>query len=149
MGYRINPAVVACEPTPKAKAAKSKGYLAFLHSLPCVVTGLYGVEAAHLSMAALGYGHYGRGKGRKVSDRWALPLSQAEHARQHKIGEERFWSKSGINPHVLALTIHGLWTDLGDDAEPFATAIINQARLFASASLRSRGFSNSRQEASE
>lgn len=139
MGFRVNPAVVACEPTPKAKAAKSKGYLAFLHSLPCVVTGQYGVEAAHLSMASPRYGHYGRGRGSKASDRWALPLSQAEHARQHRIGEQAFWSCSGVNPHVLALTIHGLWTDLGDDAEQFAAAIIHQAR----------GFSNSRQEASE
>lgn len=117
------------DPTPKAKPKKSKDYLAFIHLLPCVLTGQYGVEAAHLSMAAPRYGHYGRGKGSKVSDRWVLPLSQAKHARQHEIGEDLFWRNAGIDPHILALTIHGLWTDLGDDAEPFATAIINQARL--------------------
>jgi hypothetical protein len=31
-----------------------------------------------------------------------------------------------VNPHVLALTLFGLWSDLGDDAQPFAAAIINQ-----------------------
>lgn len=117
------------DPTPKAKAAKSKGYLSFVHCLPCVITGQYGIEAAHLSMAAPRYGHYGRGKGRKASDRWVLPLSPAAHARQHQIGEDLFWRNAGIDPHILALTIFGLWSDLGDDAEPFATAIINAARL--------------------
>jgi len=114
------------EPFPKAKPAKNKDYLAFLHSLPCVVTGVTGIQAAHLSMAAPEYGHWGRGKGSKAPDRWALPLSPEEHARQHDMGEERYWS--GRNPHVLALTIFGLWSDLGDDAQPFAIAIINQAR---------------------
>jgi len=127
MAFRI--AAMSPDPTPKKKATKSASYLSFIRLLPCVLTGQYGVEAAHLSMAAPRYGHYGRGKGSKVSDRWVLPLSQAKHARQHEIGEDLFWRSAGIDPHILALTIHGLWTDLGDDAEPFATAIINQARL--------------------
>lgn len=120
-------AAIKPDPTPKMKPAKSKGYLHFLHSLPCVVSGAREVQAAHLSMAAPKYAHYGRGKGHKAPDRWALPLSADEHARQHQIGEERFWSESGINPHVLALTLWGLWSDMGDDAEPFAIAIINQS----------------------
>lgn len=113
------------DPTPKARAVKSKGYLAFLHLLPCCVTGQRGVQAAHLSMAAPKYGHYGRGKGRKAPDRWALPLSAEQHDRQHKIGEDLFWRGAGINPHLLALTLWGLWTDMGDDAEPWAVSIIN------------------------
>lgn len=125
------------EPTPKKKATKSKSYLAFIHSLPCCVSGRYGVEAAHLSFAATRYGHYGRGKGTKVSDRWVLPLHADEHRRQHSMNEESFWVAAGINPHVLALTIHGLWTDLGDGAEPFATAIINSTLARADA-LKSR-----------
>ncbi|MDW9891109.1 DUF968 domain-containing protein [Sinorhizobium meliloti] len=136
MAYRIANSIRP-DPTPKRKPAKSKNYLAFIHELPCCVSGRYGVEAAHLSCAAPRYGHYGRGKGSKVSDRWVLPLHPDEHRRQHGMSEERFWRAARINPHVLALTIHGLWSDMGEDATPFATAIINQTLADAGA-LRSR-----------
>ena len=129
MAYQIRKTADPFYAMPKAKPAKNKDYLAFIHELPCCVTGRHGVEAAHLSMAAPQYGHYGRGKQRKASDRWVLPLTSEEHARQHDIGEERFWS--GQNPHVLALTIYGLWTEYGTDAQPFATAIINQGLALA------------------
>ena len=135
MGHRI--AYIAPDPTPKAKPSKSKGYLAWLHELPCCVSGQFGVHAAHLSFAAPRYGHYGRGKGSKASDRWALPLAPAEHARQHSMNEQDYWREVGIDPHLLALTIHGLWTDLGDGGQPFAQAIINQ-HLAASNRLRER-----------
>jgi hypothetical protein len=110
---------------PKAKPKKDSDYLSFLHRLPCCVTGLYDVQAAHLSTAAPAYGHYGRGKGHKASDRWALPLCEKEHIRQHSGNEMEYWRLAGVNPHVLALSIWGLWTEYGDDAEEFATALIN------------------------
>ena len=113
---------------PKRKPAKSKDYLSFLHSLPCVVTGATTVQAAHVSFAAPRYGHYGRGRGTKAPDRFALPLSPEEHARQHSMNEAEYWAAVGINPHILALTLWGLFTDMGDDAEPFAIAVINQYR---------------------
>lgn len=115
----------APEAFPTRKPAKSKDYLAFLHKLPCVVTGQTVVEAAHVSFAAPQYGHYGRGRGSKAPDRWALPLCPDEHRRQHDMNEAEYWRSVGINPHIMALTIFGLFTDMGDDAEPFATAIIN------------------------
>lgn len=116
---------------PARKPKKNADYLAFLHNLPCVVSGAREVQAAHLSYANPRYGHYGRSKGSKAPDRWALPLSEAEHRRQHSMNEESYWRSVGINPHVLALVIHGLWSDMGDDAEPFATAVINQTRIDA------------------
>lgn len=128
---------ISPDPTPKAKPTKSKNYLAFIHLLPCVLTGRTEVQAAHLSMAAPRYGHYGRAKSSKASDRWVLPLSPVKHRRQHEIGEDLFWRSAGIDPHVLALVIYGLWTEYGDAAEPFATAIINQ-RLAAAGRLKSR-----------
>jgi len=123
--YRIA-AHVSPDPTPNRKPAKSKDYLAFLHELPCAITGRYGIQAAHLSMASPKHGHYGRGKGRKAPDRWALPLSPDEHHRQHQIGEYAYWA--GRDPHFLCLVIWGLFCDMGDDAAPFATAVINQWR---------------------
>lgn len=121
-GFRIENSYLA--PTPKIKPVKSRTYLAFLHELPCVSTGRYGVQAAHLSMASPRHGHYGRGKGRKAHDRWALSLSPEEHDRQHRIGEETYWI--GRDPHSLCLVLWGLFSDMGDDAVPFATAVINQ-----------------------
>lgn len=112
---------------PKRKPAKSKAYLAWIHELPCVVTGRHGVEAAHLSFAATEYAHYGRAKGRKAPDRWALPLCSQEHHKQHDMGDERaYWQHTGINPHILALVIYGLWSEMGEDATEAATAVIMQ-----------------------
>lgn len=128
------------DPTPKAKPKKERDYVSWIHCLPCCVTGVYGVEAAHLSMAASEYGHYGRGRGTKASDRWILPLSPVKHRRQHDIGEDLFWRSAGIDPHILALVIYGLWTEHGDAAEPFATAIINQ-RLANAGRLKSKDVS--------
>lgn len=123
--------------TPKRKPQKSKDYLGFLHRLPCAVTGRYGVEAAHLSAAATHLGHYGRGKQSKASDRWALPLSPEEHRLQHSGNEMAYWEAAGINPHTLALTIWGMWSEMGDDAEPYAIAVINQT-LATAGRLRDR-----------
>lgn len=114
------------DPTPKQKPAKKADYLSFIRSLPCAVTGRYGVEAAHVSYAAPHYLHYGRGKGHKADDRWALPLSPDAHRDQHSHNEKEWWQRQGINPHELALTIFGAWCAWGDDAEPFCIARINQ-----------------------
>lgn len=138
MAFRIASFAARPEPTPKAKAKKNSGYLSFVHRLPCAVSGQYrDIEAAHLSMGSTRYGHYGRGKGSKAPDRWALPLSADQHRRQHTMNEQVFWAQAGIDPHLLALAIFGLWSDLGDDAEPFAAAIINQS-LAAAGRLRDR-----------
>lgn len=109
----------------KSKPKKNGNYIAFLHKLPCVMTGSRrDIEAAHLSFASPRHGHYGRAKATKAPDRWALPLSREEHSRQHAMSESEYWA--GRDPHLIALTIYGLWSDLGDDAEPFAEAIIYQ-----------------------
>lgn len=109
---------------PKKKATKNKGYLAWLHALPCCVTGTYGVEAAHVSFPQTKYGHYGRGRGTKASDRWALPLSPECHRAQHSTNEEKYWLSVGIDPHILCLVLHGLYVEMGDIATEHAEAII-------------------------
>jgi hypothetical protein len=120
----------------KTKPVKRGPYLAFIHKLPCMMTGTrQNIEAAHLSFASTRHGHYGRGKGTKVSDRWCLPLSSEAHKRQHSMSEPDFWR--GRDPHTVALAIFGLWLDLGDDAEEFAASIIFQS-LAAAGQLRDR-----------
>lgn len=111
----------------KAKPKKNGAYLDFLHRLPCVVSGARtDIQAAHLSFASPKHGHYGRAKGTKAPDRWALPLSSTEHDRQHSMNEQAYWAAVGLDPHLIALAIFGLWADLGADAYPHAEAIINQ-----------------------
>jgi len=114
MAFRV--AYETPEPPPKRRPAKRPPYLAWLHSLPCVVTGRNDVQAAHVSFAMPWYGHYGRAKGTKAPDRFALPLCSDEHARQHSMNEIDFWDSVGINPHELANTLWGIFSDY-DEAE--------------------------------
>lgn len=137
MGFRIAPST-SPSPAPTTRARKNGSYLVFIRSLPCAVSGARSnIEAAHLSFACTPLGHYGRGKSSKAPDRWALPLSSESHRQQHSGNEKLFWDRNGIDPHILALAIFGLWSDLGDDAAPYAEAIINQ-RLAAAGRLRDR-----------
>jgi len=125
MAYRINKQTE--ESFPKAKSKKDRSYVSWLHDLPCVVTGRYGVEAAHVSYANPRYGCYGRGKGTKVSDIYALPLSPEEHRKQHWSGNEiQYWSDVGENPHSLAVVLWAIYSQYGDAGVPFAVSAIMQ-----------------------
>ena len=116
---------IAVDEAIKAKPVKSDGYLEWIRTLPCLVTiAPPRCEPAHLSTRNLVYGHMGRGKSQKSSDRWALPLSKEAHRQQH-LGNERLWWKTQrINPYIAALTLHGLYT--GElDGHAIATKMIN------------------------
>lgn len=82
-------------------------HLNFIRSLPCVCCGNdIQTEAAHLRSINRKYGKDITGGQRKPSDRWALPLCSACHSEQHRGNEEAFWEKRGINPFILALSLH-------------------------------------------
>lgn len=117
---------IAPRPIPaRLKPEKSKGYLAWLHELPCVVSGRRPVEAAHVNYANPAFGALGRGKGQKASDRWALPLHPEAHAAQHNHGnEQEWWLTQGIEPHLIGAIIWGLWKERGSDATAQAERII-------------------------
>lgn len=121
-GFRIAPREETT--LTKPRPVKRRDYLAWIHDIPCVITGKTGVEACHLSWARPELGHYGRGKSRKASDRWVLPMSPEKHREQHSMGEQRFWMMHKPDPHILCLTLYGLWSDYGDEATEFATRII-------------------------
>lgn len=130
MASRI--AYIPREEPPKQRPQKRKGYLAFIHSLPCVVTGRYEIQAAHVSYASAMHGHYGRGKSTKAPDRFALPLCADEHARQHNMNEQAYWLSVGINPHELANTLWGLFCDYDEsEAVALCTKRINQGLAMA------------------
>lgn len=116
------------EQSVKAPPIKEISYLSFVRSLPCVVTG-QAAEAAHLSSQNKAYGHYGRGKGQKASDCWALPLTRREHVKQHKINELKYWAQVGINPHALARALYGTYCERGSrDALTICINIIKTAK---------------------
>lgn len=116
MAHRIKPQPTEIQPR-RGRPEKIADYLAFLHMLPCCVTGIRPVEAAHVSFANPMFGSWGRGKGTKVSDRWALPLSPAEHRHQHSMNESSYWLQVGIDPHALAVTLWGIWSEFKDTTE--------------------------------
>jgi hypothetical protein len=121
--FRLAPTQVQ-EP-PRRRPQKRSDYLAWVHTLPCCVTGRNDIQAAHLSFASPWHGHYGRAKGTKAPDRFALPLCQAEHARQHSMNERAYWDSVGINPHELANTLFGIFNDYDEyEATQRATARI-------------------------
>lgn len=102
-------------PTGKmSRPVKDKTYLDWIRQLPCIITGRYGVDAAHISFAAPHYGKLGRGKSQKESDRWTLPLSREQHERSHRIGETAYWNEVGIDPCIVAMSLYGAYpnTDL-------------------------------------
>lgn len=108
---------------------KSKDYRDWVNKLPCLVTGEWPVEAAHLSTHNAKYGHTGRAKGRRASDRWVLPLTQQIHRQQHQGNEMAFWKSHGINPHEACLVLWGLFNERGDDAIPQAQMLIQSGEL--------------------
>ena len=121
---RVKPQETAFRPGKNTKRVERKDYLSFIRDLPCVIccaSPIMGIDAAHLSKAKPEYGHFGRGKGQKVSDRWALPLCRKCHLWQHDVGEERFWGKR--DPHLACLVLWGLWSDLGEDATDMVTEL--------------------------
>jgi hypothetical protein len=123
MAYRIAPQASQ----PVVKAVKREPYLQWVRQLPCIVTGQHGVEACHLSTANLTYGHFGRGKSQKASDRWALPLTPAEHRRQHAMNELIYWRSVRVNSHLAALVLWGMYSDNATPDE--AASIIANMRF--------------------
>jgi len=121
MAFRIKPP--PAQIVGKGPPQKKPDYLAWIHTLPCVATGQMGVEAAHVSFQNLRYGAIGRGKGRKVADRWVVPLRAECHATQHTMNEEDFWWSVGIDPHEIALVLFGIWTEFKDTPEANQLAV--------------------------
>lgn len=108
----------------KRAREKADGHLRFIRRLPCLVTGRRDVEAAHVRFGDIArYFKYETGAGEKPHDKWAVPLSVAEHRRQHSMNERDYWTLVDIDPlHIATL----LWFHTGD--EEACEHIIRNAR---------------------
>lgn len=85
---------------------RNERHLDYIRSLPCCICkDDTGTEAAHIRTASLENGKLHTGMAEKPSDKWAVPLCNKHHREQHSISEMDFWTKYGIDPFMLAITL--------------------------------------------
>jgi hypothetical protein len=98
-------------PEPKAQTAapiskpvreRDRDHLRFVAAQGCLVCGRSPSDAHHLRFAEQ------RAMGRKVSDRFTVPICRLHHRELHRRGNERaWWQSQGIDPLVLAADLWG------------------------------------------
>ena len=97
---------------------RDRDHLRFVAAQPCLVCGRTPSDPHHIKFAEQ------RAMGRRVSDRFTVPICRLHHRELHRRGNERvWWQKQGIEPLVIAAS---LWakthtatptTGLGDDID--------------------------------
>jgi hypothetical protein len=79
---------------------RDRDHLRFVASQPCLVCGRTPSDAHHIKFAEQ------RAIGRKVSDRFTVPICRLHHRELHKRGNERaWWQSQGIEPLTVAATL--------------------------------------------
>ena len=91
---------------------RDREHLKFVTSQPCLVCGRTPSDAHHVRFAEQ------RAMGRKVSDRFAVPVCRLHHRELHRRGNEHaWWQSQGIEPLGIAAA---LWANT-HAAEPAAS----------------------------
>jgi hypothetical protein len=81
---------------------RDREHLKFVTSQPCLVCGRTPSDAHHVRFAEQ------RAMGRKVSDRFTVPLCRLHHRELHRRGNERdWWQSQGIEPLGIAVALWG------------------------------------------
>jgi hypothetical protein len=104
----------------KPVRARDRNHLRFVASRPCLICGRTPSDAHHIKFAEQ------RAMGRKVSDRFTVPVCRLHHRELHRRGNERaWWQGKEIDPLPVATD---LWArthepdpvahDLPDQLEP-------------------------------
>jgi len=106
----------------KRARSEDRDHLAWIRTLPCVVTGERPVDPAHIRYADRVYGKREVGKAEKPDDRWVVPLCRRIHDEQHSMSERIFWARYGLDPLRIALALHA---NSGDDDQ--AMVILQEA----------------------
>jgi hypothetical protein len=81
---------------------RDRDHLRFVASQPCLVCGRTPSDPHHMKFAEQ------RAMGRKVSDRFTVPICRLHHRELHRRGNERgWWANQGIDPLPIAATLWG------------------------------------------
>jgi hypothetical protein len=79
---------------------RDRDHLRFVAAQPCLVCGRIPSDAHHIKFAEQG------AMGRKVGDRFTVPICRLHHRELHRRGNERaWWQNQGIEPLVVAATL--------------------------------------------
>ncbi len=79
---------------------RDRNHLRFVASQPCLVCGRGPSDAHHIKFAEQ------RAMGRKVSDKFTVPVCRLHHRELHRRGNERVWWKNqGIDPLPIAASL--------------------------------------------
>jgi hypothetical protein len=79
---------------------RDRDHLRFVAAQPCLVCGRTPSDPHHVKFAE----H--RAIGRRVSDRFTVPICRLHHRELHRRGNERaWWQKQGIDPLVIAASL--------------------------------------------
>jgi ERF superfamily len=79
---------------------RDREHLKFVASQPCLICGRTPSDAHHIKFAEQ------RAMGRKVSDRFTVPVCRLHHRELHRRGDERvWWGNQRIDPLVTAATL--------------------------------------------
>jgi hypothetical protein len=85
---------------PGPRRVRDRDHVKYVSAQPCLVCGRQPSDAHHLRFAQ------SRALGRKVSDEFTAPLCRGHHREVHRHGDEAgWWSKTGIDPIVVARTL--------------------------------------------
>ena len=96
---------MANRPSPSSKSRvreRDREHLKFVAAQPCLVCGRTPSDAHHIKYAEQ------RAMGRKVSDKFTIPVCRLHHRELHRRGNERaWWECRGIDPLGIAATLWG------------------------------------------
>jgi hypothetical protein len=95
---------------------RDRDHLRFVATQPCLVCGRTPSDAHHIKFAEQ------RAMGRKVSDKFTVPICRLHHRELHRRGNERtWWENQGIDPLPIAANF---W----ETSHAFASAAAENAR---------------------
>ena len=107
---------------------RDREHLRFVASRPCLVCGRAPSDAHHVKFAEQ------RAMGRKVSDKFTVPVCRLHHRELHRRGDERtWWAEHEIDPLIVAADLWGqtrkTTSDVGAASEDRRPAKINGSRF--------------------